>query len=125
VLVVVAILGALAAPTYQRHLLRVNRIEGVAALQQLLAAQERFYLRHGRYTADASSPPPAGLGLNVTTGRYLLAISLAADGQTFIATASPSPAGGQSRDQECLAFSMDQRGRRAISGSGAVENCWR
>lgn len=125
VLIVVGVLAALAVPAYQRHLMRVNRVEAIAALQELLAAQERFLLQNGGYAADAYAAPPAGLGLARRTSRYSLSISLAADEQTFIATAAPAPGGGQSQDSECLNFSVDQRGRRAISGRGSVENCWR
>jgi type IV pilus assembly protein PilE len=118
VLLVVGILAALAVPAYQRHVMRTNRVEAITALQDLLSAQERFYLRNGRYASDAEAAPPA-------SPHYSLSISLAADGQTFIATASPLPDSGQVDDDECLSFSVDQRGRRAVGGRGGVEKCWR
>ncbi len=124
VLLVVGVLVALAVPAYQRHVIRTHRVEAMTELQALLTAQERFHLRHGRYAAEVEAAPPAGLGLSPATRRYSLSISLAADGQTFIATASPLP-GPQSEDEECLTFSTDQRGRRAVSGPGGVEKCWR
>lgn len=118
VLIVVGVLAALAVPAYQRHVMRANRVEAMTALQDLLSAQERFYLQNGRYASDAEAASPA-------LRNYSLAISLAADGQTFIATASPLPDHAQANDQDCLDFSVDQRGRRAVSGRGGVEKCWR
>jgi hypothetical protein len=50
---------------------------------------------------------------------------MASDGQTYIATATPTSDGGQASDGECLAFSIDQRGRRAVSGSRDTSFCWR
>lgn len=129
-LVVLALIGVIAAfalPAYRRHLVRVHRAEAMTALLQLQSAQESHYLRHGTYTASVTSAPPAGLGLPSTSAanRYALAIALAADGQSFIATATPTPEGGQLADHECLAFSIDARGRRAVSGTGNAQRCWR
>ena len=118
VLLVVGILAALAVPAYQRHAMRANRVEAMTALQDLLSAPERFYLRHGRYASDAEAAPPS-------SRHYSLSISLAADGQTFIATASPLPGSAQLNDEDCLNFSVDQRGRRAVGGRSGVEKCWR
>ena len=53
VVAIVALLGAIAVPGYRTHLLRVHRVEAKAALLGLAAAQEKFYLQHHRYAADA------------------------------------------------------------------------
>ena len=127
-LIVVAIVGVIAAvavPTYRRHVLRVHRAEAMTALLQLQSAEESHYLRHRVYTARIEAGPPEGLGLpiNSTSNKYALAVSLAADGQSYIATATP--VGGQEADRECLVFSVDARGRRAVSGTDGVQRCWR
>jgi type IV pilus assembly protein PilE len=126
-LVVIGLLAALAVPAYQRHVRRAHRIDAITALHELLAVQERFHLRHGVYASELSAPPPAGLGIDaITIGRrYALTVALSADGQSFIATATPTREGGQAEDVHCLSFSIDQRGRRAVSGSGGVASCWR
>ena|SRR5687768_3611987 len=127
VLAVIGVLATLTVPAYQRHLVRVNRTEATVALYALAVAQERFHLRHGSYAAALAPQPPAGLGLATATegGHYVLSIALASDGQSFIATASPSRDGSQASDSECLAFSIDHRGRRAVSGAGDSAACWR
>ena len=127
VLVLIGIIAALALPGYRQHVLRVYRSEAMTALLQVQGTEEKFYLRHNAYTANISAAPPAGLGLppNSASNKYLLSIALAADGQTYIATATPAPAGGQEADQECLAFSIDARGRRAVTGARDSRYCWK
>jgi len=127
VLLVVGILAALALPAYRQHLVRVHRSEATMLLYEIAAAEERFFLRHGNYTGELSSAAPLGLGLSVTKAstRYAFSVALASDAQTYIATATPTSDGGQDSDGECLAFSIDQRGRRAVSGSRETSFCWR
>lgn len=127
VMVLIGIIAAFALPTYRHHTLRVHRADAMAALLQLQSAEESYYQRHDTYTASIEPAPPAGLGLSATSAsnKYTLAVALAGDGQSFIATASPAPDGGQDADQECLAFSIDARGRRAVSGSAGSQQCWR
>jgi len=129
-LVVLAIIGVIAAfalPAYRHHVQRVHRAEAMTALLQLQSAEESHYLRHGTFTADVSATPPAGLGLQPVSAsnKYAMSVALAADGQSFIATATPLPGGGQESDFECLAFSIDARGRRAVSGTANAPACWR
>jgi type IV pilus assembly protein PilE len=127
VLVLIGIIAALALPSYRRYVLRVYRSEAMTALLQVQGAEEKFYLRYNAYTANISAAPPAGLGLSPgsASNKYLLSIALAADGQTYIATATPAPASGQEADQECLAFSIDARGRRAVTGALDSRYCWK
>jgi type IV pilus assembly protein PilE len=126
-LVVIGILASITVPAYRQYVRRVHRVDATVALQDLLAAQERFHLRHGAYSSNPAAAPPAGLGSGSISpgGKYSLTVALSADGQSFIATATPTREGGQAADTECLAFSVDQRGRRAVSGSGDVDSCWR
>jgi type IV pilus assembly protein PilE len=127
VLVLVGIIAALAMPGFRQHVARVHRTEAMTALLQLQGAEEKFYLRHNAYTRNITGAPPAGLGLTTSTSsnRYLLSVAVADDGQSFIATASPAPDGGQEADEECLAFSIDARGRRAVSGTRDARHCWK
>ena len=125
VTLVVGIIAALAVPAYRQHLVRVNRTEATATLYEIAAAEERHFIRHGRYTRGITAAPPAGLGLAPTNTRYSFDVAVAEDGQTFIASAAPTREGGQDGDGECLVFSLDHRGRRAVSGSRETSFCWR
>jgi type IV pilus assembly protein PilE len=127
VLTVVGIMAALVLPGYRGYMLRVHRSEAMTALLQVQAAEETFYQRHNNYTDDIAAAAPAGLGMSSTStsGKYGLSIALSADGQTFVATATPARGGGQEADEDCLAFSIDVRGRRAVSGTRDARSCWR
>jgi type IV pilus assembly protein PilE len=126
VLVVVAVLAALVLPGFSRQMARVHRSEAMTALLQLQGEQEKFYLRHNTYARHITAAPPVGLGIQSSRfERYVLSIVVADDGQSYIATATPVPGTGQESDLECLAFSIDARGRRAVSGSRDARHCWR
>lgn len=127
VLVLAGIITALAVPAYRQQLVRVNRSEAAVALYGIASAEERHYLHHGRYTADIAAAPPEGLGMSTSTvsRRYSLSVAMDSEGQTFIASATPTREGGQDGDGECLAFSLDHRGRRAVSGTRETAFCWR
>jgi type IV pilus assembly protein PilE len=127
VIIIVAVLAAVAVPAYLGHIRRVNRTEATTALYGVLAAQERFHLRHGRYAGELDAAPPRGLGLRAVSvaGRYALSVELATDAQSFIARAVATQGGGQAGDDQCREFSIDHRGRRAVAGSGGIADCWR
>jgi len=127
VLVLIGIVAALALPAYRQQMIRVHRTEAMITLLDLQNAEEKFFLRHNVYTGDISAAPPTGLGLATasSSNNYSLSIAVASDGQSFIATATPTPEGGQAADRECLAFSIDTRGRRAISGTRDIRYCWK
>jgi len=127
VLVVIGIIGALTLPAYRQHIFRVHRTEAMTELLQVQSAEEAFYLRQARYADNVAATPPAGLGVSATSnsGKYLLSVAIAADGQSYIATATPAPGGGQDADLDCLAFSVDARGRRAVSGARDARYCWK
>jgi type IV pilus assembly protein PilE len=132
VVVVVSILATIAVPSYRRYLLRSQRSEATIALLRLQTAQEKFYLQNNQYTANITAAPPAGLGLpDVSeTGKYQLAVALAADAngnpnQVYTATAAPTADGGQADDTLCEDFTLDDRGVRGVSGTESVEHCWK
>jgi len=122
VVAILALLAAIAVPSYRQYVLRANRTEATTALLQLAAAQEKFYLQNNTYAGNAliAVAPPAGLGLSATTGggRYTVAIT-AATAATFSATATA--AGAQAADTTCATFTINQAGARTATSA----NCWR
>jgi type IV pilus assembly protein PilE len=127
VVVVVAILGTVAVPSYRQYMIRTYRTEAKSALLQIHANQERHYLQHLTYTADlAALGFPGGRS---ELGVYDLAIGTS-DGLTldFVATATPSSAGGSNGvrmtdDLECTQFSIDSRGARRATPD-PQQRCW-
>jgi type IV pilus assembly protein PilE len=132
VIMILGILAGIAVPTYRTYLVRSQRAEAKIALLQLQTAQEKFYLQNNQYTDDITTASPNGLGLLATTetGKYDVAVVLAADAngtanQRFTATATPAAGGGQTDDTRCGSFSIDERGTRGNSGGGGAEYCWK
>ena len=127
VIVILSLLMSIAVPTYRRYLIRSQRSEAKIALLQLQTAQEKFYMQNNAFTDNVKDASPDGLGLlEVTeTGKYDITVNLAADAQTYTATASPHKGGGQDDDADCKSFTITERGTRGVSGSSGVQYCWR
>jgi type IV pilus assembly protein PilE len=145
-MVVVAIIGILAAvsyPAYTEQILRGNRVEGKAALLRASQNMERFFTSRGRYPSVAEFPQIYGLaaGTNifsnpdtVMNGKYQItyAITVPAPGGvgaleyqlTALALVGTIPNPGV--DPKCGNFLLDSSGRKAVS-TGAVnrEPCWK
>ena len=127
VVTILAILASVAVPTYRKYLIRTQRSEAKIALLQLQTAQEKFYMQNNSFTDNLTDASPDGLGLPATTetGKYTIEVVLADDGQTYDATAAPRTGGGQTDDEECASFTINQRGTKGISGTSDVQRCWR
>jgi type IV pilus assembly protein PilE len=119
VVAIVALLATIAVPSYRQFLLKSHRAEAKAALLNLAAAQEKFYLQNNTYADDLSTAPPGGLGLPATTvnGHFTVVID-DADADGFAATATT--AGGQAQDTHCTTFTINQAGTRGATSS----DCW-
>jgi len=132
VVVILSVLMSIAVPTYRRYLIRSQRSEAKIALLQLQTAQEKYYAQYNRYTDKVTAKSTAaspGLGLpGITeTGKYDVTVTdIGEGGQTYEASATPHPGGGQTDDKDCGKFTIDERGIRGNStGSGHVQNCWK
>lgn len=55
VLIIIAILAAVAYPSYQESILKTKRAEGRAALMRIMQQQERYYSQHASYIAFSAA----------------------------------------------------------------------
>jgi type IV pilus assembly protein PilE len=105
IVAVVAILGAVALPSYMDSVRKGRRSEAVAALTQVQQAQERWRANNAAYTTSLTAAPtdtPPGLGLPSTSsgGLYTISIDAAnAAGYTLSATAVTGTS--QANDSNC------------------------
>lgn len=121
-LVVVALLTAMAYPSYSAHVARTRRADAKQALLDVAQRLERFYTERGTY-AGATLGGTSGLYTDTSpAGYYKLAIATqTADGFTITAT----PQGAQSGDA-CAAFGYNQLGEQSVSKDATLSagKCW-
>lgn len=111
---IVAILFALALPSYRGFLLRTHRTDALAELLQAAACQERQRAAKGQY--DKSQCLPA------TSSRYRFAYGASSLPDLYRIEAQPQ--NGQARDA-CGRLALDALGRRFAYGAGAsAADCW-
>jgi type IV pilus assembly protein PilE len=130
VIVVIAILGSIAVPTYRSYMLRAQRADAKAELLRVRTAQEKFFLQNNRYaTVDEFDDAPAdgGLGFSGTSehGYYTIDMPVATP-TTYTIRARAT--GGQTADGPCQTFTVDELGQRASEDGSAgdtTEICWR
>ncbi len=125
VVAIVAIISAIALPSYRNHVIRTNRAQAKAALLEIRVAQEKFFLQKKRYvstTSDLSAAAPNGLGLSTTTDNGLYDLSIASGSNDTNFTAVATARGSQAGDSACLIFTIDDSGARTPLDS---TGCWR
>jgi prepilin-type N-terminal cleavage/methylation domain len=131
VVAIIAILAAVAVPSYTRHVVKTKRVAAQACLSEYANYMERYYTTNLRYDKDSSATPVANPVSTATlvldcasaqrTGAdYVYALpaaSLKASSYSLTAT----PQGAQAtRDATCGRLSLDQTGARGPSTAG----CW-
>ena len=140
VVVIVAILAAIAIPSYNSQIRKSRRTEARTAILDLATREERFFSLNNAYTNDPTQLGYAAVGsgatfpINTTNGYYTVNIPLptAANpaavppvqaGFQVIATAI----GQQAPDTQCATFTVDQTGRQTSTNSGGADStaiCW-
>jgi type IV pilus assembly protein PilE len=133
---VVAILAAIAIPSYTTQTRKSRRTEAKAALLDMASREERF-----NSTNSAYSSSPANLGysgswpIKVGSGYYQITACVAANttcaadagtGQAYLLTAQPVPGGSQASDSQCGSFTLDSTGLQKVTGASSAtpSACW-
>ena len=116
-LAILAILLALAVPSYHHYLQRGHRADAVSMLVQVAACQERIRAASGHYDTTRCIDQPTG-------GHYRISLAPADATATrgFEAIATPlHPSAGD----RCGELRLDQSGRRSIEHvAGRLRDCW-
>lgn len=129
VVVVIAILAAIAIPAYQQFVIRAERAEAAAAIQEIILRQERFRANNPQYTTlltTARDADPPGLGLPSTSERQRWTLSLpAADATGYTIEAEKT---GGLTDNRCPDFAIVVTSGQAELSEGPPArpaDCWR
>jgi len=144
---VVAILAAIAVPSYSIYIVRAHRAAAKAVLLQVSQSMERSYTANGSYTdSNGNFPLPilAGTaacvavspmdsntttycvsGVNTATGGFLLTATPCGDG-----IGCPAGSNAGFTDPQCDQLTIDNTGTKgdivggAAAGPAVVDQCW-
>ena len=122
VVTIIAILGAIALPSYRQYVVRANRAEAKVMLQQTAQALERCYTNSSPYAYN-SAQCTATVTLPITNGSGTYTVTGAITATTYTLTATPQ--GNQANDTKCRNFTLTNTGVQGISGTSTVPLCWR
>jgi type IV pilus assembly protein PilE len=122
VVTIIAILSAIAIPSYRQYVLRGHRTDATRALQDLAAREENFYFANNAYskvlTTDLnSSANMAGAYFNIT-------IPSASSTDYTLRAEALDP---QTQDTMCAAFTLDRAGNSLSTSAGGADTsttCW-
>lgn len=122
---IVAILAAIAYPSYTRHVMKAHRSTGQGKLLEVMQAEERYFTTHDTYTTELKTelgydeePVPAD------GGWYTVAADVCSEStdldQCVVLTATPQ--NSQTTDTTCGNLTLSSRGEKGSKGS--LEECW-
>jgi type IV pilus assembly protein PilE len=127
VVVVIAVLSAIAVPSYKYFVTRAKRAAARTAIQNMAQQQERYFTQNNGYLAIASGSTAASgwvnyVGDSYTARTYDLTVTVAAAATTLAAafTISAAPTNGFS-DTTCNTLSLTSAGLQAPT---SPSDCW-
>jgi len=128
VVAVISILASLAYPSYTDYLRKSRRIDAYTAIQQVAAAQERFYASRRQYASFADPFNSTG-AMQSPDGFYTVAVVADNVARSYEITATPVSTKAQSSDSKCKTISLSSNGHKSSTGtlddlSRGIE-CWR
>jgi type IV pilus assembly protein PilE len=120
VVLIVAILAAVAIPSYRRYVVRSHRVDAQAALLDLAAREERFFYSKNAYTNDL-----ADLNAQEAMAGDLYKVEVASASSTaYVVKATPLGAQA-SGDAACTSLTLNNLGSRGSTGTTANDPaCW-
>lgn len=126
VVAIIAILAAVAIPSYNSYIQKTRRADAKVALTHAAAQQERFYMRHNAYAGNLSDIGGTGGMLHSPEGYYSLSVSIEGcpngqpNGSCFVLTAEPTAKANQDNDVHCAQFTLRDTGKREATSA----DCW-
>lgn len=115
---IVAILAAIAFPSYTKYVQRGYRSEGIAQLNDAAARMERYYAQNNSYNVGSDLSKIGLPNAASSTGKY----SLTVNGNATSYTLSTAPQGSQQSDT-CGTMTLNQAGARTPDPS--TTTCWK
>jgi type IV pilus assembly protein PilE len=138
-MVILAVLAAIAIPSYTNYVLQSHRAEAKQALLDLASFEERYFSANNAYTTNpqnlgytqTSAPFPIGTGGYYVVQQMTATVATAPTSTTagtpptFSITANAT--GNQTKDTACNAFTVNSAGQQTAQNSSNADNsayCW-
>jgi len=122
VLAVLSVIVAVGYPSYQEHVKKSRRAEGMGQLLELADRMERAYSDRGTYPAKGTV---SEVYTATTDGGFYTLSIVTANNVSFTVSAAPTSLGGQNKDK-CHTFTLTSLGQKSVSGgSHGVDKCWK
>lgn len=119
VVAIIAILSAIAYPSYMEQVARGRRSDAKASLLEAAQWMERRYTMQNTYAGATPPTPRSG-----TTQYYTLSVMSGASAPTATTYwLEMTPTGAMASDR-CGAFQVNQAGRRLHTGTAQLQDCW-
>ncbi|QNP47143.1 type IV pilin protein [Diaphorobacter aerolatus] len=126
----IAILAALAFPSYSEYMRRARRTDAKNAVLEVAGRQERFYSIHNRYAKTAAelgyAALPAVVQSSGGSSYYQLSVDFIDDAKSYSVKAVPQ--GSQTKDLKCYTYVLAHTGAQSnVDGGGSRltgASCW-
>ena len=126
VVVIIAILSAIALPSYQQYIQKTRRADAKETLLRMATLQERHFFQESEYYSVAALTDFGGQ--TSPEGWYTIALDCSVDmcAASYTLTATPVNPGPQANDTQCSSFTINQTLQQtAQTAAGAdAANCW-
>ncbi len=122
---IVAILTAIALPSYQAYVLRSHRTVGINALMDLASREARYYTTNNAYQTNTQNLGYSGNPIQVpdAVNPYYKVDAAAACVAPASVCMQAVPVGNQVNDT-CGTFTYNDLGVKGVS-AGSVQDCWK
>jgi type IV pilus assembly protein PilE len=132
IMIVVAILGivaAIALPSYTSYIARAKRSDARTQLLQAAQFMQRFYTANDQYKDDrggnsVTTAMPANLKRSPADGTQVYGLTIDASVGAYTLTMAPVSGSPMATDP-CGSFTLTSTGVRGVTGSKPRDECWK
>lgn len=127
---VIAILAAVAYPSYQQSVAKTRRSAAQGCLVEMAQFMERFYTTNMRYDQTAAATPVAVALPNSAckadlTNFYTFSFSSGQPTQTTYTLQAVPQSAQATVDAKCGTLTLTQAGTKGKTGTASVGECWK
>lgn len=128
VVAIIAILAAVAVPSYQNYVLRSKRVDATNKLTDIANQQAQYFIdnrEYGKLDSSGLNLPQGDCAAGEATseeGLYCISILPTTPSSSFTLTATPHANKSQAHDSECATLTYDSSNTKGSTGPGT--NCW-